>query len=74
MCTICVQVLMDPIRGLRSPKTGVRDGCEPSDVGAGTELGSSPKKDVLVSFLINPRQDSHLRRTTNDILPPQGCL
>lgn len=54
--------------------TGVRDGCKPSDVGAGTELGSSPKKDVLVSFLINLRQDSHLRRTTNEIMPPQGCL
>lgn len=43
MCTICVQVLMDPRRGLRSLKTEVRDGCEPSEVGAGTELGSSPK-------------------------------
>lgn len=50
MCNICVQVLMDPRRGLRSPITGVRDGCEPSDVGAGTELGSSPKRMYWLVF------------------------
>ena len=57
VCTICVQVptkTQKQVLGFRFPGTGGIDSCEPSNVGAGNQMGFSPR---IVSA---PKCSSHL--------------